>query len=138
MILITEIAILALTLLFIAYPLFNRRAADIAGGDVSESELTDLLYKKESVYIALKDLDFDHKMGKIDDADYQEMKTRFETDAVALLGRIDDLAAGVSTKAARKGAAPVAADVRFCVKCGANIGADFNFCGKCGAAIPKL
>jgi hypothetical protein len=138
MILITEIAILALTLLFIAYPLLNRRASDIAGGDVPESELTDLLYKKESAYIALKDLDFDYKMGKIDDADYQEMKSRFEMDAVALLGRIDDLEAGVSAKPARGGATPMAGDMRFCVKCGAKTGADFNFCGKCGAAIPKL
>jgi hypothetical protein len=137
MILITEISILALTLLFIAYPLFNRRAADIAGGDVEESELTDLLYKKESAYIALKDLDFDHKMGKIDDTDYLEMKSRFEAEAVALLGRIDDLAAGVSAKAAWRKAAPMSGDVRFCVKCGAKIGVDFNFCGKCGAAIPK-
>ena len=137
MILITEIGILALTLLFIAYPVLNRRAADIAGGDVPESELTDLLYKKESVYIALKELDFDHKTGKIDDADYQEMKSKFEADAVALLGRIDDLETGLSAKTTRRGAAPAAGDSRFCVKCGANIGADFNFCGKCGAAIPK-
>lgn len=138
MIMLTEIAILALTLSFIAYPLLNRRAAQIAGGGVEESELTDLLYKKESVYIALKDLDFDHKMGKIDDADYQEMKTRFEAEAVALLGRIDELETGVSAKAVRRGAAPMAGDDRFCVKCGAKIGADFNFCGKCGAVIPKV
>lgn len=138
MTLITEIAILALTLLFIAYPLLNRRASQVVGGDVEESELTDLLYKKESAYIALKDLDFDHKMGKIDDTDYQEMKSRFEADAVALLGRIDDLTAGVSAKTARRGATPRDGDVRFCVKCGAKTGDDFNFCGKCGAAIPKL
>ncbi|MBF0633869.1 MAG: zinc-ribbon domain-containing protein [Nitrospinae bacterium] len=138
MILITEIAILALTLLFIAYPLYNRRAAQVAGAGVEESELTDLLYKKEAVYIALKDLDFDYKMGKIDDADYQEMKTRFESDAVALLGKIDELEAGVSSKAERRGTAPIAGSDRFCVKCGAKIGADFNFCGKCGAVVPKL
>lgn len=138
MILITEIAILALTLLFIAYPLLNRQASQVVGGDVEESELTDLLYKKESAYIALKDLDFDHKMGKIDDTDYLEMKSRFEAEAVALLGRIDDLAAGVSAKADSRGAAPMSGDVRFCVKCGAKNGADFNFCGKCGAVVPKL
>jgi hypothetical protein len=137
MILIIEIAILALTLLFIAYPLLNRRASQVVGGDVEESELTDLLYKKESAYIALKDLDFDYKTGKIDAADYQEMKSRFETDAVALLGRIDELEAGVSAKSARRSATPMAGDVRFCVKCGAKAGADFNFCGKCGAAIPR-
>ena len=133
MILITEIAILALTLLCIAYPLFNRRAAQGAGTDVEESEFTDLLYKKEAAYIALKDLDFDHKMGKIDDADYLEMKSRFEAEAVALLGRIDDLEAGVSAKKA----APRVGSARFCVKCGAKTGGDFNFCGKCGAPIPK-
>jgi hypothetical protein len=121
MILITEIAILALTLLCIAYPLLNRRAAQTAGGDVEESEFTDLLYKKEAAYIALKDLDFDHKMGKIDDADYQEMKSRFEAEAVALLGRIDDLEAGVSAETARRGATPMAGDEHFCVKCGAPI-----------------
>lgn len=138
MILITEIAILALTLLFIAYPLLNRRAAEIAGGDVAESELTDLLYKKESAYIALKELDFDFRTGKIDDADYQEMKSRFEANAVAILGKIEELEAGISAKAARRSDAPTAGESRFCVKCGAKTGADFNFCGKCGAAIPKL
>lgn len=138
MILITEIAILALTLLFIAYPLLNRRVAQIAGADVEESELTDLLYKKESVYIALKDLEFDHKMGKIDDADYLEMKSRFEAEAVALLERIDEMESGVSAKNAQSSATPRTGDERFCVKCGAKIGEGFNFCGKCGAAVQRV
>lgn len=137
MILITEIAILALTLLFIAYPLLNRRAAQIAGADVEESELTDLLYRKEAAYIALKDLEFDHKTGKIDEADYLEMKSRFEAEAVALLGKIDEMKSGVSARIAQTGATPRAGDERFCVKCGAKIGAEFNFCGKCGAAVQK-
>ena len=137
MILITEIAILALTLLFIAYPLLNRRAAQIAGADVEESELTDLLYKKEAAYIALKDLEFDHKTGKIDDADYLEMKSRFEAEAVAILGKIEVLEEGVSARSARAQATTKKGEARFCVKCGANVGEDFNFCGKCGATIPK-
>lgn len=137
MILITEIAILALTLLFIAYPLYNRRLVETGGSDVMESELTDLLYRKEAVYIALKDLEFDYKTGKLDDSDYQEMKSKFEAEAVGLLGRIDEVEKGSKSPKSGSHLSAKKAEGRFCVKCGSAVGDDFNFCGKCGAAIPK-
>jgi hypothetical protein len=86
---------LALAMGVIAYPLLRASASDDRGGIV-ESELSDLLYRRDSLYTALKDLDFDHATGKINDADHAEMKERFEREAVEILEKIDAAEEGVA------------------------------------------
>lgn len=121
-----ELAVLALTLFFIAYPLARKEAA-APEGELAESDLSDLLYRKEAAYTALKDLEFDHAAGKIDDDDYKTMRARFEKEALSILERIEDHKKGVIPPRERAKTA--------CPKCGAVTGASDKFCRECGARL---
>ena len=44
--------------------------------------------RKEAVYENLRDLNFEHKAGKVPDADYQSMRTSLEEEAAAIMAEI--------------------------------------------------
>jgi hypothetical protein len=50
--------------------------------------------RKEVVYENLRDLNFEHKAGKIPDIDYQSMKNSLEEEAAAILAEISQLESG--------------------------------------------
>jgi len=123
-----ELILLAATLGVIAYPLARRSAGAPDGGALTESEYTDLLYRKEATYIAIKDLDFDYRTGKVDDGDYRSMKAGMEKCALELLRQIEDYKAGVTAPPAVK-----AQGEKFCHECGAAVERTHKFCAECGA-----
>ncbi len=47
--------------------------------------------RKDAVYENLRDLNFEHKAGKISETDYQEMRASLEDEAAALLADIERL-----------------------------------------------
>jgi hypothetical protein len=50
--------------------------------------------RKEVVYENLRDLNFEHKAGKIPEVDYQSMKNSLEEEAAAILAEISRLEPG--------------------------------------------
>ena len=46
--------------------------------------------EKTQVLAAIKEIDFDHDMNKIDDRDYQDLRNRYEAEALRVLKAIDD------------------------------------------------
>ena len=64
------------------------------------AELQDLLGEKQTLYTAIKELEFDHQAGKLSLEDYQQTRRSYELRAVALLEQIDRL----GERQARKGA----------------------------------
>lgn len=110
--------------------------------------------EKTLVLRAIKELEFDHAMGKVSDQDFAEMGLRLRTRAAGLLRQLDAgaayateieqelarrlAAAGVaaaSVAAAAPGVAVAAAAPRtdrFCTQCGAAATATARFCGQCG------
>jgi len=44
--------------------------------------------RKEAVYENLRDLSFEHKAGKVPDADYQSMRTSLEDEAATIMAEI--------------------------------------------------
>ncbi|VAX14901.1 hypothetical protein MNBD_NITROSPINAE04-1365 [hydrothermal vent metagenome] len=145
MLTLIELLLLVGTLLVVSFPLWDKRfAEDIV--ELKESELSDLLYRKDASFIALKDLEFDHKTGKIDDVDYDEMKARFEGEALDTIKRIDDYqhgseAVGTVDQKVKTSAKPLIAnksktDIGYCVSCGAKVKESHKFCYSCGASLP--
>ena len=64
---------------------------------VSGPEKTRAMYlreRKEVVYENLRDLNFEHKAGKIPEADYVSMKNSLEEEAAAILAEISRLEPG--------------------------------------------
>jgi hypothetical protein len=54
--------------------------------------------RKEVVYENLRDLNFEHKAGKIPEADYQSMRNSLEEEAAAILAEISRLESGTRAR----------------------------------------
>ena len=109
--------------------------------------------EKQSLLKALKELQFDHEMRKISDADYQEITAVYRARATRVMRQLDDnaaisasLAAAAPTapsptKASRSGTPGAATrPVRKPGKCGACGSAndrDAAFCKRCGGALDE-
>lgn len=66
-------------------------------------EKTRLIYlreRKEAVYENLRDLNFEHKAGKVPDADYQSLRASLEEEAAAIMAEIERLEQAVVAPAA--------------------------------------
>jgi hypothetical protein len=108
--------------------------------------------EKRRVLRALKDLESEHAIGKIDDTDYEGMVARYRADAKELMRQIDLSVAPLRDEAERvareylekkhlsPGPAPEAPppnpDARStCAACGTSNEPDAAFCKKCGATM---
>lgn len=83
--------------------------------------------KREQLYDNLRDLHLDYRMGKLSDADYQQMKTRYQQELAGLLARLEQ--AGEPAPSA----VPVPGR---CARCGRDNSVENHFCGACGAELP--
>jgi len=126
-----------------------------------EPEEDPLGHRKDLALAALKEIEFDRATGKLDDADYERMKARYTTEALAAIRDADaaaapvprepalaraQLPAGVGAGAADAATAdPVEALVaarrraskgrKFCTECGAELEGTGKFCVECGASM---
>ncbi len=112
--------------------------------------------EKRLVLRSIKELEFDRAMGKVADADFDEMVGRLRDRAVRLMQRIEqgqrglrervahDLAAGVAssvrpepgqTGSGRKTSGREASSRLTCHACGTQNDGDARFCKQCGGAL---
>lgn len=94
--------------------------------------------EKALVLRSIKELEFDKAMGKLSDADWQEMSGRLRVRATGLMRQLD--AGGYRTQVEqdlrkRVGEVPEPAAAAFCGGCGAVREADAKFCKQCGAKL---
>jgi Double zinc ribbon len=112
--------------------------------------------RKASIYENLRDLQFEYRVGKLSDTDYQQTKVDLQKELAKVLAEVDRLKAELQvvtasvpapSKAARvvttaKSAKVVAngsgkaADVA-CAGCGALVPHGLKFCGECGIPVPQ-
>ena len=93
--------------------------------------------RKQTIYENLRDLNFEFRLGKLSDADYEKTKTGLQNELAQVLAQIDKLA-GLAPAAAQPVAPkPAAASADACPKCGARFDKPMKFCGECGAAMPS-
>jgi hypothetical protein len=93
---IIVISILALlALAFIAQPLFNSRRYvyyfdELLGGGRTQKQLNYLQSKKALVYDNIKDLELEHQMGKLSDADFDRLRAGLMLEAEQVVKEIDE------------------------------------------------
>jgi hypothetical protein len=77
--------------------------APVEGGE-EKTRLAYLYERKEVIYENLRDLNFEHKAGKLGETDYQGLSNSMEEEAAAVLAEIDQLenGAGAPASLARK------------------------------------
>jgi len=120
-------------LAFVLYPIFfgEARGPVRANGARRPSE-------QDAAVVALREIEFDRATGKLSDADYTELKTRYTREAIAAMRRT-----GTATAPEASGGRPtddeVEAVVRAyrenkvrCPECGPRPEPDAVFCSNCG------
>ena len=86
--------------------------------------------RRAAIYENLRDLQFEYRVGKLSDEDYQRTKVGLQKELAGVLEEIEKVNAG--------GKAPVAAPVSAaksaneCPHCHATFAKPMKFCGECG------
>jgi len=120
---------------FVVSPIIKAKLqpASLAAKD-SNHRADDLTARKETVYAAIKDIEFDYQMGKLSEADFQELRQRYKEEAVSLLKEIDK----IQSKAMKRSHKPpqnAGALAKFCWMCGTAITQQDKFCANCGTEL---
>jgi hypothetical protein len=101
-----------------------------------ESPFAHLDDRKAAIYENLRDLQFEYRVGKLSDADYQTTKRDLQKELAAVMAEVDKLKNGLGMTAApaAKAAAPVEKKPTgfTCPACNATFDKDLKFCGECG------
>lgn len=84
--------------IFIALPFFRKKVEEASSQEESgairnpiEEKLRKLNFEKESLYAALKEIDFDYDLGKLSKEDYEELQKKYKLQAAPILKEIDDV-----------------------------------------------
>ncbi len=99
-----------------------------------ESPFHHLDERKAAIYENLRDLQFEYRVGKLSDEDYQSTKRDLQKELAMVLSEVDKLKAQLGTNGAVPPAAPSATKVSgtVCPACGAKFEKELKFCGECG------
>jgi hypothetical protein len=123
------VAAVVLTVGAIAFTLLVRQK------DVPEPEAASgyehLEQRRARIYEQLRDLQFEFRVGKLSEADYQTTKQSLQTELAGVLAQLDK----ASGQAPPPAPAVKAVDRTKCPHCGAKFAQPMKFCGQCGKAI---
>lgn len=128
-----------LTVAVIAF-ILGVRARDIPQPEpVSPFEHLD--ERKAAIYENLRDLQFEYRVGKLSDADYQQTKLDLQRELATVMAEIDRLKQEIASgKVAAP--APVAVEGRprkfVCPSCNAEFPQPLKFCGECGKPMKAV
>lgn len=84
--------------------------------------------RKAQIYEGLRDLQFEYRLGKLSDADYQTAKGGLQRDLAVVLAEIDRVLGSVPAPPVKR----AKAKGLQCVHCGAVFSNPMKFCGSCG------
>src|SRR3954466_15470560 len=91
--------------------------------------------RKAAIYENLRDLQFEYRVGKLSDQDYQQTKTDLQKELAAVLAEVDRVRESLnlpkpSKAAPGNGAKPAPAAANVCPACGAKFDKALKFCGE--------
>jgi hypothetical protein len=90
--------------------------------------------RKAQIYENLRDLQFEFRLGKLSDADYQKTKIDLQRELAKVLAEIDAVMPAGTPKPVRSAPAAAKASDK-CPHCGAKFPQPLKFCGECGKAM---
>jgi len=122
-------AALAIAALFITRPFFlgEPRSVSVSAGPTGRDAL---LRRKENIYAAIKDLDFEFRTGKLSAADHDQLRDRYRAEALEILQALD-----VAERELRTDRQATARP--RCSACGHRNPLNSNFCEACGSPMGK-
>jgi len=89
--------------------------------------------RKVAIYENLRDLQFEFRVGKLSDADYQHTKLDLQRELAGVMAEIDRLKTALSKGAPPVVPAPPDEPAKYvCPSCRAEFAQPLKFCGECG------
>jgi rRNA maturation endonuclease Nob1 len=152
-----------LAIYFAVSPLLQPGQATLV---MEDDKLAELLGRRDSVMQAIKDLEFDYRVGKMSEEDYQRLDQRLRRQAIGLMQQLEKVAPasvsldeqlesliaqfrqtstapalGVAVNGNTNAPAIPATSsqaTRFCTECGKPVEAGHKFCAYCGTPIAQV
>src|ERR1051325_2064778 len=93
--------------------------------------------RKAAIYENLRDLQFEYRVGKLSDADYQQTKKDLQKELAQVLAEVDRLREQLGAGPAKAVVSPPKAARFTCPSCNAEFEKDLKFCGECGKPMRK-
>jgi hypothetical protein len=84
---ILAVAVVVAALVYVVHPFFHGAEPQAAGTDAREG--LELVEERDRALAALKELEFDHRTGKVSDADYRELVGQLRRRAVEVLRSLE-------------------------------------------------
>lgn len=120
--------------------------AQVAAAEPGSPVRASLLAEKQSLLVAIKDLEAERDTGKLSEADFVELNARYRARAKSVLKALDsqlaphreaarELLSGATAQAAAPASKVSSAPV--CPSCQATNDVDAAFCKKCGARLSE-
>ncbi len=88
MTILIAVLITAIAVAIVAWPIVRGRHPAPTKEEV-DPELAELLARREAMLTAIKDLEFDHAVGKIEEKDFQVLNARLRAEAIQVLKELD-------------------------------------------------
>ena len=115
---------------FVAWPFLRPRATDGRG----DGDLPPLEQQKLEAYRAIKEAEFDLRMGKLSETDFSQIEERYRQQALAAIAAIEE--GKRRDRVDKKGSeGRRARRIAFCPACGHKVSPRANFCGDCGQSL---
>lgn len=93
--------------------------------------------RKAAIYENLRDLQFEYRLGKLSDTDYQATKKDLQKELAGVLAEVDKIKLQLNGSRPAQTPAPpkpkkTSATAFTCDSCGASFDKPLKFCGECG------
>ena len=94
--------------------------------------------RKAAIYENLRDLQFEYRVGKLSDVDYQQTKKDLQKELAQVLAEVDRVREQLGAGPAKAVAAQPPKPSKFtCPSCNAEFEKDLKFCGECGKPMRR-
>ena len=112
---------------YVLWPLFVK-TSDESAGPPAETDADYLVARKTALYRNIKELEFEYKMGRLTESDFQRLEMEYKGEAAEILQKLDVL-----------NDSPVKQEpdgkTDSCPACGTKTIPDKKFCADCGARL---
>lgn len=119
-------------MVFVGWPLFRSRPTGSLSPEEGESR-SPLEREKQEAYAAIKEAEFDLRMGKLSEEDFKTLEQRYRQQALAAIVALEK--SGARGKTAKSASVGHKLRFAFCPSCGQRLAAGANFCGMCGHSL---
>ena len=94
--------------------------------------------RKAAIYDNLRDLQFEYRVGKLSDADYQLTKKDLQKELAGVMAEVDRVKLQLQGGRAPKPKPEPQQDPLTCPHCSAHFELELKFCGECGKPMKAV